>query len=224
LSGEIDRKEKQMSSVMEFQGVVAGERKKKASLAEDLRMAGVPILPKAEVKQFKREKVLANREGIWRWLWAIPVFFRHSFIPAVIAALAGMFFAGDWLIYAGYTWVRYGRVTVNYRWSLGVLAFSLALFGAYTALAAFLDGRLGSSFERAASFWSRTQAGKYNGYPSIPSAFSARTQTAQLAGSKVVVEALEEDPFLVAERGPWWNREREYIGAWRTGRDDFDNM
>lgn len=199
------------------------------SLEADLYACGIPCLDIARVRKHKRDMLDGLRPGMWRYFYVLPctmvrivnvsfdTYLWLSFVSMVAGIAASMTFMRPTSIDSG----AY-LVCALVGLSLPTLAYLTTLLVALVLKTVNRDW-FEYEFEPSGAYWKRTRyiparVDWLAAAPNMPSHICRRAECAeQIDGTRLYVEYLQEDPFLVACRGRWPLREETYIGAWNTG-------
>lgn len=211
------------------------------SLQDELHMYDVPTISSDLVHTFQRATLCGLRTGIWRFVGPILRLLFH-----LCTFLSGATLFQIWTKYTTKK-IPSCALTIPFIAIMGsifgviigsTLGMSASIVGVLSIpLVAFLVINILNGaehrypqFARATSAWI---IGRVNirGYgasyevPCVPSHLRSRiSQVNTIHGTRVYVEYLEDDPFLVVVRGHFFSKEKVYIGAWETGNHHFDNI
>lgn len=204
--------------------------KKVLSLEDQVRLAGIPVLPFDEVMAHKRDYATANRYGIWRscYLWVIPVAHARiidyfSYRPLAMIAyliLAGAF--GGWF---GWGVGAAAEAYLAPLW-VAVIAGFVAICIAFFALESYdILERSGwaDQYTMSGMYWRKIhysyfEMGKFvSSFISMPEGIRLQALELQRSldstGAKIYVEVFGRDPLIYVVR----DNEKVYFGAWNTG-------
>lgn len=210
------------------------------TLQDELHRHDIPIIPFEEVQEHQRMTLRALRPGAWRFIG--PLFRAVSNFCAVFW---GATILQEWSKYTAKRippWVLLLPVAVVMLSTLSVIVASLAgapesvLLWICVPLGAFLIGILLSRAERngarlaeVTSAWVMGRInirgfGAISDVPHLPERLRMRAcEASTIPATRLYVEYLEEDPFVVAVRGHGLFTEKVYIGAWGTN-SHFDDI
>ncbi|MEK7099537.1 MAG: hypothetical protein AAB883_00135 [Patescibacteria group bacterium] len=217
-------------------GATATRSIRSATLRDHLTALGIPILPKREVGRHKREYMRAQWPErfvflmvVMKALSALLTFTSLLFIPRLVKSVAWAFFVA-WSLYltsvmmlANSTPHVSGIDPTLLKMLEVVPLLSLIALGCISvAMMVICAPRTALPTWKRISF--SEKGGLPYGTPTLPKHLLERAQIVEhIPGTRLKIEYLDIDPFLVIERGTGLGTEREYIGGWATGNPRFDN-
>lgn len=187
-------------------------------LERELRLAGVPIIPKRLVKAHQRASRISGVPRLLYFLLWLP---RLYVVPRAIEWLTGRQYSNA---YGTFVLATLALGMIGTAITQAFLPFGLLLVPFAGCVATFI---LWLYCERATPhlhLWSwrhaRLDDAMDDDLICPPPRFFQRIEAAERLGARVLVEYDYKDPFLVAVRG----FERVRIGAWNTGDLHLDSI
>lgn len=182
---------------------------------------GVSVMPKGWAEDHKAAMLRGSRgDASWLHHQAAMTYarIRDHMMESVFIVGLSFFALSLFLVFL------FGPDTIEARIGIPVLSqFSSAFV---TVLAIFIIDSfvIGRRWATLGNYWQRTGLME-NDFREMPRRLQRRIDMASRRdGTRIRVERFGQDPLLIVETGPFWNRSKVYIGGWETGDPKIDNF
>lgn len=205
-------------------------------LVDDLQAKGIQVIPQDLVDTHKRMEIRKRRPGILRFFGPFGFFLIILAVWPVILDICrrfktklpkklecGLFLATLVMSVASYAILALFGHGVTGAFFLAPVAANALLAFLHTSER--LDLLLAIEIWTSARITSSGETAAPNAASQMPKRLYARARLAEeIPGTRLAVEFLDDDPFLVVLRGygPW--TEKAWIGAWKTGNARLDEF